>query len=100
MSTPPALTTDDVRAIAELAKLHLNDDEITTYTAQLSQILEYFTLLQEVDTSEIPSASVLPPTTTLRSDIVQAPLSPELALKNAPDREGDQFKVNVVLGDE
>ncbi len=101
MSQPPALTLEDVRAIAELAKLDLSEAELATYTAQLSQILDYFRLLQEVDTSHIaPTASVLPLHTVLRADTPAPALAPEVAVKNAPDAEENQFKVNVVLGDE
>jgi aspartyl-tRNA(Asn)/glutamyl-tRNA(Gln) amidotransferase subunit C len=100
VSNPAALSTDDVRAIAELAKLHLTNDEIEAYADQLSKILGYFTLLQEVDTTDIPSASVLPPTSSLRPDTVLPALDPTVALRNAPDKEDNQFKVNVVLGDE
>lgn len=101
MSDKPTLTLDDVRAIAELAKLQVSEDELKTYTAQLSQILGYFTLLQEVDTSNLsPMASVLPLRTVLRPDTPKPALTPQQAIQNAPDSEDDQFKVNVVLGDE
>lgn len=99
MSNPAALTLDDVRAIAELAKLELSDAELKTYTAQLSQILEYFTLLQEVDTSGIVATSA-PSRTVLRDDIPQPALSSEEVLRNAPDSDEHQFRVNVVLGGE
>ena len=95
------LTTADVRDIAELAKLDLSDAEIALYTEQLSQILDYFTLLQEVDTSQIDiTNSVLPLRSVMREDIVEAALTPEQAIANAPDAEANQFKVSAVLGDE
>lgn len=95
------LTTEDVRDIAELAKLDLSDDEITMYTEQLSQILDYFTLLQEVDTSQIElTDSVLPLRSVMREDVVQVALTPTTAIANAADAEANQFKVSAVLGDE
>ena len=45
-----SLTQDEVRHVAELAKLRLTDEEIQTYTEQLSAILEYAERIQEVDT--------------------------------------------------
>lgn len=94
------LTHDEVRAIAELAKLSLTDDEVTMYAEQLSQILDYFTLLQEVDTSQVPPTdSVLPLRSVMRDDTPADPLTPEEATANAPDAEANQFKVNVVLSD-
>jgi len=98
VSDKAKLTLDEIKAIAELAKLDLSDQELALYTHQLSQILGYFTLLQEVDTSHIAlTASVLPITTVLRSDAPQTPLSPKEAIANAPDAEANQFKVNAVL---
>ena len=95
------LTTADVCDIAELAKLDLSDAEIAKYTEQLSQILDYFTLLQEVDTSHIDMTdSVLPLRSVMRADIVEAALTPEQVIANAPDAEANQFKVSAVLGDE
>ncbi len=99
MSNPATLTLEDVRAIADLARLRLTDEELKTYTAQLSQILDYFTLLQEVDTSDVPPTNA-PTHMTLREDVPQPPLSIAEVLRNAPDAEDNQFKVNLVLGDE
>jgi aspartyl-tRNA(Asn)/glutamyl-tRNA(Gln) amidotransferase subunit C len=95
------LTIEAVQDIAELAKLDLSDAELALYTEQLSQILEYFTLLQEVDTSHVElTASVLPLRSVMRADVVEAALTPEQAIANAPDAEANQFKVSAVLGDE
>ena len=65
------LSHDEVRRIAELAKLDLTDDEVTLYAGQLSKILDYFRKLQELDTSNIsPTASVLPLKNVMREDVV------------------------------
>jgi len=98
MSEQATITHDDVRAIAELAKLAVSDDEVPAYAQQLTSILEYFTLLQEVDTSQIaPTASVLPITNVLREDTPQPPLSPGDVIANAADAEANQFRVSAVL---
>ncbi|MEZ4619937.1 MAG: Asp-tRNA(Asn)/Glu-tRNA(Gln) amidotransferase subunit GatC [Caldilineaceae bacterium] len=47
------LTTDEVRHVAELAKLALTDAEVEEYTEQLSAILDYADLLRDVDTSDV-----------------------------------------------
>lgn len=100
MADQSYLSADDVRDIAELAKLDLTDEEVATYTEQLSEILKYFTLLQEVDTSGVQATdSVLPLKSVMRADEVQPALTPEAATANAPQSEANQFKVNVVLGD-
>lgn len=94
------LSLDDVRDIADLAKLNLSDDELSMYTQQLSQILDYFTLLQEVDTSAVSAtASVSSLRSVMRTDENPSALSPEQVVRNAPDSEDNQFKVHAVLGD-
>jgi len=94
------LSLDEVRDIAELAKLELSDNEVEMYTQQLSQILDYFELLQEVDTSEVDAtASVLPLRSIMREDANPVALQPEEVVANAPDSDANQFKVSAVLGD-
>lgn len=95
------LSHDEVRRIAELAKLDLTDDEISLYGGQLSHILQYFDSLKEVDTSHIaPTASVLPLKNVFRKDVATAPLTPEEVIRNASDSLDEQFFVSAVLGDE
>ncbi len=101
MSEPQKLTLDDVRGIAELAKLDLSDEELSRYTEQISAILQYFTHLQEVDTSHIePTASVLPLTNVMRADAPQPGLDINDVLANAPASDDNQFRVSAVLGEE
>lgn len=92
------LSHDEVRKIAELAKLDLSDDEVALYATQLSHILSYFRELQQLDTSDIPpTASVLPITNVFRDDAAGETLPPELSLRNAQESLGNQFKVSAVL---
>lgn len=95
------LSREEVRNIAELAKLELTEEEVTLYAGQLSNILGYFQRLQELDTSHIPpTASVLPLKNVLRPDIPAQPLPPEQVIANAPDAEDNQFRVSAVLDEE
>lgn len=95
------LSHDEVRDIAELAKLDLSDDEVALYAQQLSQILDYFTLLEEVDTSDVDvTASVIPLRSVMREDANPTAITPEEVVKNAPSAEANQFKVSAVLGDD
>ncbi|NWF68428.1 MAG: Asp-tRNA(Asn)/Glu-tRNA(Gln) amidotransferase subunit GatC [Chloroflexi bacterium] len=95
------LTHEQIRQIAELAKLDLSAEESALYAGQLTNILRYFERLQELDTSHIPpTASVLPLKNVLRPDVAQPPLPPAVALANAADTDAGQFRVSAVLGDE
>ncbi|MCC6615525.1 MAG: Asp-tRNA(Asn)/Glu-tRNA(Gln) amidotransferase subunit GatC [Anaerolineae bacterium] len=92
------LSHQEVRRIAELAKLDLTDDEVALYAGQLSHILDYFRRLQELDTSHIlPTASVLPLKNVMREDAPGTPLTPQQVIANAQDKLGDQFRVSAVL---
>jgi aspartyl-tRNA(Asn)/glutamyl-tRNA(Gln) amidotransferase subunit C len=92
------LSHDEVRAIAQLARLELSDNEIALFAGQLSHILDYFEHLQQVDTSHVEStASVLPITNVLRPDTATNPLAPEDAVANSSDATDNQFRVRAVL---
>ncbi len=92
------LSAEDVRAIADLARLELSDDDVARYQRQLSAILGYFQKLEELDTSRIdPTSSVLPLSSVMRADVAGAPLSVDEAIANAPDSDGEQFRVRAVL---
>lgn len=92
------LSKEEVRHIAELAKLALTEDEIETYQSQLSGILDYAANLQKLDVSGIPAtASVLPVHTVLREDIARAGIAPEMLVENAAAKDKNMFRVDVVL---
>lgn len=96
-----ALSHDEVRRIAELAKLELTDAEVALYAGQLSNVLQHFQRLQQIDTSHIPpTASVLPLRNVFRPDVAAAPLSPEEVVANAADAQDNQFRVKAVFGDD
>jgi aspartyl-tRNA(Asn)/glutamyl-tRNA(Gln) amidotransferase subunit C len=94
------ISADDVRKVAELARLALPEEKIVTYTAQLERILDYVAHLEAVDTSGIPpttrAVEVVNVTRTDRVD--PTPVRAEL-LDLAPQREGDFFRVPRILGE-
>lgn len=94
------LSADEVRHVAELAKLKLSDDEIALYADQLSEILEYAERLQEIDTSSVaPTPYVLSLTNIMRDDIPEEGLTNDEALANAPDSDDGFFRVRAVFDD-
>jgi aspartyl-tRNA(Asn)/glutamyl-tRNA(Gln) amidotransferase subunit C len=93
-----ALSVEEVRKIALLARLQLSEQELQRYAQQLSAVLDYAARLGAVDTSKIPpTATVLPLTAPLRADEVRPSLPPELMLSNAPFSEAGMFRVPRVL---
>lgn len=92
------LTADEVRYVAELAKLRLTEAEMQEFAGQLSAILEYAERLQEVDTSSVPPTPyILPLTNVMADDVPEPSLSNDEALANAPDREDGFFRVRAVF---
>ena len=92
------LSAEDVRAIADLARLELSEAEVVLYQRQLSDILDYFKKLEELDTSHIdPTSSVLPLTSVMRADEAGEALPVDDVVANAPDSDGEQFRVRAVL---
>ena len=92
------LTQEEVRHVAELAKLRLSDAEVQQYTEQLSAILDSAERIQEVDTSSVPPTPyVLGLANVMREDEPQPGLDNEDALANAPDQGGGFFRVRAVF---
>jgi aspartyl-tRNA(Asn)/glutamyl-tRNA(Gln) amidotransferase subunit C len=93
-----SLTVEEVRHIADLARLQLTPEEERRYAGQLSSILEYAARLLEVDTAQIPpTATVLPLRAPLRPDIPRPCPPREKILSNAPESEAGMFRVPPVL---
>lgn len=91
---------DLVRHIGKLSRIALSEQEVGTFAAQLAGILEYFGKLQELDTEGVePMAHAVQLHNVLADDTPGESLTPEQALANAPDRDGDFFKVPKVIGD-
>ena len=92
------LTTEQVEAIANLARLELSSEEKERMSRQLSDILDYVNRLQELNTGGIPpTSSVLPPRSVLRQDEARPGLERETLLRNASETEAGQFRVPAVL---
>ncbi len=93
-----SLTPEEVRHIARLARVGLSDDEMPRLQSQLSQILDYFRRLQEVDTENVPpTAHTLAMHNVMREDEPQPSIDKEEVLANAPQREDDRFRVRAIL---
>jgi aspartyl-tRNA(Asn)/glutamyl-tRNA(Gln) amidotransferase subunit C len=88
-----------VQHIARLARVGLSEEDIDRFSEQLSEILDYFERRRHVDTEGVPpTAHTLPLHNVMREgDAPAPPLDSEAVLANAPVREGDYFRVRVIL---
>ena len=92
------LSRDEVLNIARLARLGLTESDLNKFKEQLSNILENFEILQQVDTSDVPpTAQSVPLQNVLREDTVVASLADSEIIANAPQREENYFRVRAVL---
>lgn len=97
-----AQTVDEklVRHIGKLSRIELTDEEVHTFRRQLADILAYFDKLQSLDTEDVePMAHAVELDNVLAEDVPGESLPVEQALANAPDRDGEFFKVPKVIGD-
>ena len=94
------ITAEDVRKVAELARLDLPEEKIATYTAQLERILDYVAQLQSIDTEGVPptTRAVEVVNVTREDEVEPTPVRQEL-LDLAPQREGDFYRVPRILRD-
>jgi aspartyl-tRNA(Asn)/glutamyl-tRNA(Gln) amidotransferase subunit C len=83
-----AVDPDEVRHVAELARVDLEDDEVERFTEQFGDILEAFEALDEVPETEREADLA----NVMRPDEVRECLSQDEALQNAPESEEGQFK--------
>ena len=92
------LSRQEIQHIALLARLGLSEDEIEKFRIQLSDILENFEILKQLDTIDLPpTAQSIALQNVLRPDEAKASYPIEDILNNAPQREGNCFKVRAVL---
>jgi aspartyl-tRNA(Asn)/glutamyl-tRNA(Gln) amidotransferase subunit C len=92
------ISRQDVVRTAALARLSLTEGEIEAMTRDLARILDYAEELQQLDTEGIePTAHAIPLPTPLRADLPEPAVACELALANAPLREGSAFVVPKVI---
>ena len=94
-----SLSREQVQHIARLARIGLSEEDVDRFSEQLSEILDYFERLRQVDTEGVPpTAHTLVLHNVLREDEESVPpLDRESVLANAPVRDGNHFRVKVIL---
>jgi aspartyl/glutamyl-tRNA(Asn/Gln) amidotransferase, C subunit len=93
-----AVNTEEVKYVAELARLEFGECEIEKFTYDLNDILGYITKLNELDTGSTPvSINPVRIENAFRDDEIEESLSREEVLQNAPDRQDGYFKVPRII---
>ena len=93
-----ALSSDEVRHIARLARVALTDAEVERLREELSGMLDHFSVLEQIDTDDVPpTAQTFDMTNVEREDTSRPSPDREAVLANAPRREDGYFRVRAVL---
>ena len=95
-----SLSRADVDRVSLLARLRLSAAELDHFSAQLTQVVDYFRQLDELDTSRVePMAHAIEMHNVFASDQLQPSLDRDAALANAPKRDAECYRVPAVLGE-
>ena len=92
------LSREEVLHIARLARVGLTKEDVDRLREQLSNILENFEILKQVDTTDVPpTAQSIPLQNVTKGDQTKPSLPQDETLANAPRKEGQYFRVKAVL---
>lgn len=93
-----ALTLEQVRHVATLARLALTPEEEQRFTTQLSAVLDAVAQLQSLDVEAVePTSHATLAASLLREDVMRPSLPPEKSLANAPAKSGTSFAVPKII---
>ncbi|EIT84127.1 asparaginyl/glutamyl-tRNA amidotransferase subunit C [Fictibacillus macauensis ZFHKF-1] len=88
------ISKEEVKHVANLARLSVSEEEVNQFTEQLGAIIEFAEQLNELDTENVePTTHVLALKNVLREDVAKESVGREAALKNAPQERDGHFKV-------
>jgi aspartyl-tRNA(Asn)/glutamyl-tRNA(Gln) amidotransferase subunit C len=94
------ISNEQVKHVANLARLEISEDEVERFTKQLDAIITFAEQLNELDTANVePTYHVLDMKNVFREDIKEKGLPREEVLKNAPDHQEGQIKVPAIIGE-
>ncbi|MBM7621969.1 aspartyl-tRNA(Asn)/glutamyl-tRNA(Gln) amidotransferase subunit C [Bacillus tianshenii] len=92
------ISEDQVKHVAHLARLAINEEEAVMFTSQLDAIISFAEQLNELDTDHVPPTThVLPMKNIMRDDVPKEGLPVDEVLKNAPDHKNGQIRVPSII---
>ena len=94
------INKEEVKKVAHLARLELNEHEISNHAEQLEKILEYIKQLEKIDTHDVPSTTrAIEVTNVFRKDEKKNSDCKQELLELSPSREDDYFKVPKIINE-
>lgn len=92
------IDNETIAKMAHLARLDVNDTEKKSLLKDMNNILHFMEKLNELDTSEVkPLIYLTDEENVFRDDVINREISPDQALKNAPQQDGTYFQVAKVI---
>lgn len=92
------ITTDEVKYVANLAKLYVDESEAEKLTSEMESIINFADMLAEIDTESIaPTNHAMKVQNVFREDVVTPSYDQKDILKNAPSQEGGCYLVPKVV---
>ena len=96
----PKITKDEVKKVAQLARLELNDGEINNHAEQLEKILGYIEQLEKIDTDDVPCTTrAIEVINVFRKDEKKGSECTEEILELGPSREDKYFRVPKIINE-
>ena len=94
------ISNQEVKKVAHLARLELNEDEINNHAQQLEKILEYIKQLEKIDTNDVPCTTrAIEVSNVFRKDELKNSDCTEELLELSPSRENSYFKVPKIMSE-
>ncbi|MFD2045212.1 Asp-tRNA(Asn)/Glu-tRNA(Gln) amidotransferase subunit GatC [Ornithinibacillus salinisoli] len=94
------ISKEQVKHVANLARLEVSEQEAEMFTEQLSSIITFAEQLNELDTEGVePTTHVLDLKNVMRKDEPKKWITKEEAIKNAPDQQNGQYRVPSILAE-
>ncbi|KOS71459.1 Asp-tRNA(Asn)/Glu-tRNA(Gln) amidotransferase subunit GatC [Lysinibacillus sp. NPDC097287] len=92
------LTKEEVKHVANLARLAITEEEAEKFAEQLGKITDFAEQLNELDTTNVePTTHVLPLVNVMREDVAHKGLDREVMMLNVKEQEDGQVKVPAIM---
>ena len=93
-----AITANEVKHVASLAKLEFTDEELQKFTGQMDEIINMVEQLGEVDTTEVPvTSTVTEEVNVMREDVAVKGTDRTLLMENVPEEKDGLIKVPAII---
>ena len=93
-----AITANEVKHVASLAKLEFTDEELQKFTGQMDEIINMVEQLGEVDTTDVPvTSTVTEEVNVMREDVAVKGTDRTLLMKNVPEEKDGLIKVAAII---